>query len=550
MNVKRKCPECSHKRHNKADKPLSYDTERRIFKCHHCGWSGCDKDADYITPRKVYKRPEYEPTAQAIPDKLAEFFKGRGISAEVIARNKIEVREAYFSQTGQSERCIAFPYFRDGEIVNVKYRTKDKQFRMESDCELTLYGIDDVKPGEPLVWVEGEFDKLALESVGITAVSVPNGAGTNLDILAAAESKFSLASHHVMAADSDKAGMMLQAELIRRLGPERCYRTTWPDGCKDANEVLVAHGDEVLRDCLAASEPIPIEGVFELDDVRDAIIDLYENGRPPGEDCGWESITELYRPTLGTWTVVTGSPSSGKSSFMRAYVVNIAMKSRWRFLVFPPEDCPAEEYYSLLAEIHAGYPFQDQPRSPKMTRDMLDYSLDWVKQFFYVLHPADGKRDMDSMLETTDRMILRRGINSVMFDPFNRMEHFQTAGMTQQQYIQKTLSRFDYFVKLRHLHGVIVSHPTKLKKEADGSYPVATLYDISGAADWFNMCDFGLSVWRDKGDPNSPVEVHVQKVRKRWLGKTGMASLYWDSVTGRFGERPFIWDLPKEQEYA
>lgn len=549
MNVKRKCPECSHKRHNKADKPLSYDTERHIFKCHHCGWSGCDKDADYITPRKVYKRPEYEPTAQAIPDKLTEFFKGRGIGAEVIARNKIEVREAYFSQTGQPERCIAFPYFRDGEIVNVKYRTKDKQFRMESDCELTLYGIDDVKAGEPLVWVEGEFDKLALESVGITAVSVPNGAGTNLDILAAAESKFGVAAYHVMAGDNDEPGLKLQAELIRRIGPEKCYRTEWPDGCKDANEVLIKHGEDGLREALASSRAVPIEGVFEVDDVWNELLSLYRDGRPKGEDCGWKSLSQLYRPTVGTWTVITGSPSSGKSSVMRAMMVNLALKARWRFLVFPPEDCPPEEYYSLLSEIYIGLPFEDG-HIPKMSEDDLLEAAAWVKQYFYVLQPSEGNRNLDAILATTDTMILHRGINCVMLDPWNRIEHFMPAGISLPQYIAQSLSKFDYFIKLRKLHGMIVAHPTKLKKELDGSYPVATLYDISGAAAWFDMSDFGLSVWRDKQDKNSPVEVHVQKVRRRWLGQTGMASLHWDRVTGRFGEEPFIWDLPKEKAYA
>jgi hypothetical protein len=39
--------------------------------------------------------------------------------------------------------------------------------------------------------------------------------------------------------DQGAAGK-LESELIRRLGPERCWRVEWLDGCKDANDMLIS----------------------------------------------------------------------------------------------------------------------------------------------------------------------------------------------------------------------------------------------------------------------------------------------------------------------
>lgn len=41
-----------------------------------------------------------------------------------------------------------------------------------------------------------------------------------------------------IAVDKDAAGKKLESELIRRLGPERCWRVEWPDGCKEADDMV------------------------------------------------------------------------------------------------------------------------------------------------------------------------------------------------------------------------------------------------------------------------------------------------------------------------
>jgi twinkle protein len=111
--------------------------------------------------------------------------------------------------------------------------------------------VDDIQPEEPLIWVEGECDKLALEVAGFkNVVSVPNGApppeaknySALLRFLEADEDKIQSVKRHILAVDTDVAGKHLEGELARRLGVEKCARVRWPERVKDANEMLVKHG--------------------------------------------------------------------------------------------------------------------------------------------------------------------------------------------------------------------------------------------------------------------------------------------------------------------
>src|SRR6185503_12493993 len=112
------------------------------------------------------------------------------------------------------------------------------------------------------------IDKLSLEVSGFTScVSVPNGAGTNLNLLEAAERWIEPIKKIIWAGDSDEAGRRLEAEAIRRLGPERCYRVEWPDDCKDANETLVKYGKGVVAEAITDARAVPIEGAFEVYDL-------------------------------------------------------------------------------------------------------------------------------------------------------------------------------------------------------------------------------------------------------------------------------------------
>ena len=541
--VKTICPRCSASRKKKNYPCLNVNLDEGVWHCWHCGWSGSLKQGEYSRPEftKVYRKPDYVKQASPVNEKATLWFANRGITEAVLRRNMVASGMQYFPQIEQEATCVMFPYRRRGEVVNVKYRTADKMFRMEGGCERILYGLDDV--GERLVWVEGEIDKLSVEVAGITScVSVPDGAPapdsksyeSKFDFLDAPE--IGRASVHVIAVDNDPPGLRLREELIRRLGPEKCRIVDWPDGCKDANDVLMQLGVDALLGCINDARELPIIGAHSVTDFMEDVQRLYRDGIPRGVSTGWAAIDQHYNVRAGDVTVVTGAPNSGKSEWMDALMVNLATLHGWRFGIYSPEQGSPAEHIAKLAEKRVGAPFNDGP-TMRITPAELDQALTWANERFTWIGPEQP--NIKALLAVAKQLVLRRGVRGIVFDPWNEIEHARPREQTETEYIGECLREVRMFAKAHQVHFWIVAHPQKIQKDPkSGQYPVVGPYEISGSANWHNKPDVCISIWRERGKdaPAGTVEIHVQKVRSKYVGRLGMVNLHWDRVTGRYSD--------------
>lgn len=556
------CPKCSSGRKKKRIKDLSVDMEgdSATGLCHHCGWRfGVNEKTDW-KPAKTYRKPDYQPSTGTLFIQAMKWFADRGIPEDVLRRNRIEYRKVFMPQDEAEVGAVCFPYFREGETINVKYRSGKKHFRMETGAELCLYGLDDIE-GETLVWVEGEIDKLSVEVAGFkSCVSVPNGAPPasshslerHLEYLS--NTDFSGIKKHILAGDADLPGRALQAELVRRLGPEQCWTVIWPDGCKDANDVLLLNGPHGLRKIIEQAKPVPLIGTVEAGDIYDDLIDLYELGHPPGVSPGSSKLADHYTVKPGQISVVTGIPSHGKSAVVDWLMSNLALIHGWRFAVCSPENQPVAEHVIKLAEIYSGLPFGDGP-NPRMTKDELADATAWIDEHFTFISPDDDSQDwtINTVLGLAKSLVLRKGIKGLVLDPWNEFEHLRPACVTESEYISQCLSRIRRFARLHQVHVWIVAHPFKLQKEIKTQeYPVPTLYEISGSAHWYNKADMGLSVWRDVRDDSQKVQIHIQKVRFKRCGQVGMVELVFDKLTNRYADERigiFFQESGMERDY-
>lgn len=545
-NVKTFCPECRSNRSNKTDKSLSVNTGTGVWNCHYCGWKGgLGKDrVEYQPyqfrekPPKVYKKPDYKP-AEAVPSPTALDYlkKSRGLTDEVLRRNQVGTKKAWFPQTNTEIGAITFPYFRDGEVVNVKYRTRDKLFRMEKDAESTLYGVDDIQAGQPLIWVEGEIDKLSFEVAGyLVCVSVPNGGKVQeMEFLEPLIPLLETVSAHIIAVDNDTVGRGLRDELIRRLGPERCWQVQFPDDCKDANDVLLKYGTVGLDDLYTSARPVPIAGYIEVCDVREEVIDLYENGLKPGPSVSDDGIAAAYKPRPGEFTVATGIPGHGKSTWLDWLTHDLAETHGWQIAVFSPEN-RVSRHISNLCAIHAREPFTDGP-TPRMSKATLNRALDWVNGHYTFFAPEDDIT-LDNVLALARAAVLRRGVRGLVIDPYNEIDHSLATGETETEYIRKFLTKIRVFARNNGIHIWLVAHPAKLLKDrVNGDYPVPTPYDISGSAHFRNKADMCIAVHRNLSEEGQPVELHVQKVRFRENGKLGVVQMDFNPAINHYQSR-------------
>ena len=425
--------------------------------------------------------------------------------------------------------------------MNLKYRSLEgKHFRQVKDAEKILYGVDDLTEDWAVI-VEGECDKLALAVSGITnAVSVPDGAppagskpsDTKFEYLVNCAEPLRALTKIILAVDNDPPGKTLEEELARRLGPERCWRVTWPPGCKDANDVLIQHGAACLRDCMTDAKPYPLDGVFLVADLAGDVMQLYQKGLPSGLSTGWPSVDQHYTVRPGEVTVVTGIPGSGKSQVGDALIVNLAREHGWSFGICSPENLPVSRHVAKLIEQYSGLPFREGP-STRIPQEGVVTSLNWLHEHFVFIAPEESLT-IPGLLDTAKRLVARHGIRGLIIDPWNEFDHTRPHGQTETEHICASLTQIRRFARAHGVHVWVVAHPQKLYRREDGSYPVPTPYDISGSAHWRNKADNCLTVWRDENEPDQPVRLYVQKIRFREVGKVGMVALQFDRVTGRY----------------
>lgn len=548
--IKTTCPRCSPHRKKKQYPCLSVNLDESIFHCFHCDWAGSlqkgeERRSDPHATPLVFRKPVYRQTA--LPSRVLEWFASRGIPETVLARNRIAYGAVYFPQCEDERGAIQFPYFRQGECVNVKYRDGHKFFRMVGGAERVLYGLDDIE-GDTLLICEGEMDKLSLEVAGFPAcVSVPDGApalGTKnyeskFDYLRSAEGLLQPMRRIVIAVDNDAPGMKLAEELARRLGPERCYRVTWSSGCKDANDVLVSHGAAVLKECIEAAQPWPVSGIVTVKMLSDAIRYIYRHGMQRGMSTGWPTLDRHYTIRAGEMSIVCGMPSHGKSAWLSALIVNLARLHDWRFTVFSPENHPLERYAALLMETYCGIPFEGAMR---MTEHQLTAGEAWLDEHVSFLLPEDEAPTIETLLALARVQVYREGIKGLILDPWTEIDHSRPAWQTETEYISQALAKLRRFARLHGVHVWVAAHPTKMHKAEKGDYaghyPPPTPYDINGSAHFRNKADACLAVWRDVEGEGTKVEVHIQKIRFREIGKPGLVELVYQPSCSRFAESP------------
>lgn len=252
------CPKCSDSRKKKKAKCFSGNIEKQVGNCHHCGFTINLKQHStnrIHKPKKRTKNPQLYNT-EKLPESVLEWFKKRGICEQVLKRNKIGYGKIFMSQEEKEVDAIQFPYFKDGEVVYIKYRDGKKNFRQVKDAEKILYKFDDISNESTIIITEGEIDALSFEEAGyIDCVSVPDGApppksnnySSKFDYLEPAFEIFNNAQKVILATDNDGPGIQLSDELARRIGREKCWNVSYPEGCKDANEILVKYGKNELK---------------------------------------------------------------------------------------------------------------------------------------------------------------------------------------------------------------------------------------------------------------------------------------------------------------
>lgn len=531
------CPKCHDQRKNKRDKSLSVDLDKGVWHCHYCSWSGTihvgERSHD-DKPKKEYRRPTARPIT-TLSRRLVDWFNKRGISERVLKEMKINEGEHFMPQTGTKMNTVQFNYYLNDELINVKYRTGNKLFMLESGAELIPYNLDGIVGQSECIITEGEMDCLSFVEIGKkNCVSVPNGANSNLSYLDDfIDGWFEDKETIYIAVDTDKKGLELRDELVRRFGSERCRIVTYGDDCKDANEHLSKYGKESLEKCLRDAKEVKVDGIFSLNDYEDELDSIYQHGLKKGFLVGHPNFDALCSFETKRLAIVTGIPGSGKSEFIDEMCVRFNILYDFKVAFFSPENMPLEYHAVKLIEKLCGKRLQAvDTNGESITPGQYAHAKEYYRENFFHILPDDGYT-IDNILVKAKYLVRRRGIRVLVIDPFNRIENEQSSKESETQYISRVLDRLTNFAQQNDVLIFLMAHPTKVRKD-NGNGGVPTMYDINGSANFYNKADFGIIVHRERDESKNYTLVRVEKVKFRHLGTPGDATFKFNTINGRY----------------
>ena len=546
--IKTICNQCLPTRHNKRDRSLRVNIDTGHCHCYHCGadfyvpddteerekaerQAARKRRAAAVVPQH-FQRPVFDASKTTLSDATERWLvETRCIPQSVIAELRITEQEEFMPQFGAKERCVCFNYFEGGQLVNTKFRSGKKHFKMVQGAELIPYNIDSLIGQTSCIIHEGELDAASSIAAGFKGViSVPAGANSNLSWLDRfMETHFEDLEEIIIAVDTDSAGIRLRDELVNRLGAERCRVVAYGPDCKDANEHLVKYGLESLRIAIEQAVEVPLEGIFTAADLHGDLRALFDNGFGPGAETGWEEMDKICTYERRRNIIVTGTPGAGKSEWVDELVLRLCLRHQWKIGFFSPENIPIVYHLRKLIEKLTGHRFQN---GCGMTEGLLARSEEFLAE--NVSHISlKGNATPDRVLAKARELVVRRGCRIFVFDPLNRFDHEPAPGQTETQYISNLLNKFTEFATQYNCLLILVAHPRKMNRNpTTGATPRVEMYDINGYADFYNKADYGIVVERDK--EIGITRVYVDKVKFKHLGVGGVATFVYDPVNGRY----------------
>lgn len=439
----------------------------------------------------------------------------RGLDPEKAAKYGVAERKL---RNGADAVTIA--YRRNGEVYGHKIRPLvpgdgPRFFFHPTGQTRDLWNVDvlgdDTLFEQPIIITEGELDAMSCIEAGFPrAVSIPDGwtvayrgdDGPKSKPILDNRDRLRRSPYVIAAGDGDETGASFVRALSNLLDHPVKY-LTYPEGCKDANDVLRKFGPGELARVLNSARWCDPEGGLVtrfLDLPPEPPMQIY---RP-----GYDPFDRVILFHAGFPTVVTGIPSMGKSTFVTC-AIHHAVRTNDIRAAFGMFETPVSVLRDHLTRLAVGTPWDFLPADKKREIE------ERLHRNFRVLHKVDAERRSHDMGWVRDMMhaaAVREGCKIVMLDPWNEIEHTPEKGESVTSYLNAALTRIRQWAERFDCAVCIVAHPTKMQA-APGARPSPPLgYDISDSAAWFNKAAIGCTVHQVDGD-----DPHVEVIN--WKSK-------------------------------
>ncbi len=489
---------------------------------------------------------------------------------DYLALRNISPKTADYLHIGQDDQGnLVFNYYDlNDTLTMVKYRPSHKIDKSKkeqknwcqagADTTPLLYNMNRINTSQTLAIFCGELDCAAAVEAGyLNSVSIPFGDG-NLHWI---EKNFEWLEQFddiIICPDNDDSGKKFRSEVIPRLGSWRCKVVDLPveyEGkyIKDANEFLVRAGAQALLTKIVNAESVPVPSLKTFESIHETDISEID-----GIKTGFEKMDkELHRLFFGSFNIVSGYPSSGKTSFLYSLICNAADQGHNCFIY--SRELPDWMSKNWLTHMFAGR----RNHIEKSSGDDTFYcvppdakrAIDNEYGDRIVLYRDDFPNDSKSILESMVSATRKHGTRMFLLDNLMTIDlggSDENRNERQTEFINELIA----FTTKYQVVVILVCHPNK---QADTTQNVG-MYQISGTSNIINLAHraFGLRriTKREKegyseGRVNKPPVKHdvvISVIKDRFGGRTSEYEMYYDEVDRRFYstqaeyDRQYSWD--------
>ncbi|MBF0405462.1 MAG: AAA family ATPase [Nitrospirae bacterium] len=449
------CPFCSDN-----DWHFYLDEAKNAFFCHKCRQGGYKPQIlrhlglqqekvqavksfdEAVGVTKVIGKPKegkaYE-LHSAITVNTRDYLTSRGINAESIKQFQLGT----LIENGRE--WLSFPYIKDGECVNIKYRSippAQKEFKRTTGGESCLFNHDCIAENDEIIITEGEFDAVTLWQHGYkNVVSIPNGVNNFapewIDQLSGLKKIY-------IWYDNDDKGKPEAVKIAKRLGINRTYIVQFHD-VKDANEYFRLFDVLPLQDAYR----LEVEGIVSFYQVamRSVLNETIENDIITP----WNNVNKLIGGMKsGQLTALLATPKTGKTTF----ALNIASynaKNGRPVLFYCLEMTPLQLAQKVI-EKECLRPFSELTQAVVEKKKS---TLQAMPLYFTLNH---GALNLDKVLETMRFATQRYGIELIVFDNLHFLSRSETHS---EQELSNASKSFKLLANELDVPIILITQPRK-----------------------------------------------------------------------------------------
>jgi twinkle protein len=441
----------------------------------------------------------------------------------------------YSVGTYNGEPVQIAPYYdAEGNLVAQKIRTATKDIRWVGDpADALPFGAHAwQRTGRKIVVTEGEIDALSVSQVlgnSWPVVSISCGAGPQIKkYMAQHRDYFNAFDEVVLMFDMDDPGREAVQKAAEVIGPKAKIAVL---PMKDANEMLVAGRVKELVDATWRAQKYQPEGIVELADIRERVM----QPREWGLTYPWDELTHLtYGIRRGELVGFGGAAGFGKTEFFTEIAAHLITEHGEKVGLFFLEQAVAETGKHLCGKV-GNKRFHLPSGIAGWTQEELEAAWDGLlaKKGKVYLYDSFGVNEWEAVEARIRHLHHAEDVNYFFLDHLTALA---THKDDERKELDRIMSSLGSLVKELNITVFFISHlatPEGTPHEEGGHVALKHLRGSRSIAYWSTFV-LGGERNQQAEDPVARATATIRVVKDREGGNTGETFfLRYEKDTGR-----------------